>query len=272
MRKIELQKVDHEFKAGQASRDIEPNVTSDSLLTIDGEVVGVYLRSSPYKMKTFFDIADAELRSDRVPKTEMSRVARDEKGNWRRYGQYSAIVGSVPPKPHMRRSYPTISSVHSHPKAVDHIKSMLLGAAEAEKLINKYMPTQYQKQKELLEQVPEQWRFGKLFTSGISNCNIAAAYHQDNANIKGTVNVIVTKRKNAEGGNLHVPDYGLVFDQCSDSVLIYPAWANLHGVTPIKVTKNGGYRNSLILYPLKAFVDVPRETITTAQRAHAEQG
>lgn len=254
MKTIQLKRINNSYKAGQASRDIEPNVKEDCCLALDGEIIGIFLKNSPLKMKKLFDLADAELRSPRVPKTEMSRVARNEDGEWQKYGQYSAIVGSVPPKPHMRRAYPTISSVHSNDSAQDHIRAMLMGAQEAEKLIKKHMPKQHERQTELLKEVPEQWRFGNLFTSGISNCNIAAPYHQDNANIKNTVNVIVTKRKDATGGNLHVPDYGLVFDQCNDSVLIYPAWANLHGVTPIKPTKRNGYRNSLILYPLAAFV------------------
>jgi len=36
-------------------------------------------------------------------------------------------------------------------------------------------------------------------------------------------------------------------------MLVYPDWKNVHGVTPIEPTFEGGYRNSLIFYPLKAF-------------------
>jgi hypothetical protein len=36
-------------------------------------------------------------------------------------------------------------------------------------------------------------------------------------------------------------------------MLVYPAWRNVHGVTPIVQTATGGYRNSFIFYPLKAF-------------------
>jgi len=47
-----------------------------------------------------------------------------------------------------------------------------------------------------------------------------------------------------------MPPVGIA-DKCS--MLVYPAWRNLHGVTPITPTHDGGYRNSLIFYPLKAF-------------------
>lgn len=75
---------------------------------------------------------------------------------YRRIRQWSAIIGSVPPKPYVRRPYPMMSSVHQHKSA-------------------------------------------------------------------------------------------------DNSMLVYPAWRNVHGVTPIVPTREGGYRNSLVFYSLKAF-------------------
>lgn len=65
--------------------------------------------------------------------------------------------------------------------------------------------------------------------------------------------VIIAKKQNATGGNTTVPDYGATMDSCDNSMLVYPAWKNVHGVTPIIETFEGGYRNSLVFYPLKAF-------------------
>ena len=146
-----------------------------------------------------------------------------------------------------------MSSVHSSPKANNFIKAMLLAAKEAEKLIAEVMPKQYERQKEILTKTPEKWRFTDLFTSSISNYNIAAPYHRDTANLEGTVNVIITKRYASKGGDLVVPDYDACFDQCDNSILVYPAWRNVHGVTPIEPNAKNGYRNSLVFYPLKAF-------------------
>ena len=97
------------------------------------------------------------------------------------------------------------------------------------------------------------YRFGNLFTSSISNLNISAPFHQDRGNLKDTVNVIMTKRKGTKGGSLSVPDYDEVFEQSDNSILVYPAWRNVHGVTPIKQIHEDGYRNSLIFYPIKKF-------------------
>lgn len=93
-----------------------------------------------------------------------------------------------------------------------------------------------------------------MFTSSISNFNISAPFHRDAANIQGAVNVIICKKYNSKGGDLHIPDYGATIGQQDNSILVYPAWRNLHAVTPIIPTFEGGYRNSLVFYPLKAFV------------------
>ena len=131
---------------------------------------------------------------------------------------------------------------------------MLLSCLEAEKIIKKIMPEQYEFQKKCIEEnVPKEFRFGNLFTSSISNYNISAPFHRDAGNLVGCVNVIITKKYKAKGGDLHVPDYGATMDSSNNSLLVYPAWKNVHGVTPIETSSEDGYRNSLIFYPLKAF-------------------
>ena len=61
--------------------------------------------------------------------------------------QYSTIIGSVPPKPHMRRPYPTISSVHNVDSAKTFIKAMMLLCKESEEIIKKLTPNIYENQK-----------------------------------------------------------------------------------------------------------------------------
>ena len=131
---------------------------------------------------------------------------------------------------------------------------MLLLAKESEDLIKEILPMQHEQQRKIFEQVSDKWKFGNLWTSSISNYNISAPFHRDTANIVGACNVIITKRLNCQGGNLHVPDYNATMDSANNSILVYPAWKNIHGVTPIMPTHEGGYRNSLIFYPLKAFI------------------
>ena len=131
---------------------------------------------------------------------------------------------------------------------------MLLTCLESEKMIKDIIPEQYKFQKKCIdENVPDKFKFGNLFTSSISNYNIPADFHIDRANLKGCVNVIITKKHKATGGNLRVPDYDATMDSADNSLLVYPAWRNIHGVTPIMTRDNEGYRNSLVFYPLKSF-------------------
>jgi len=261
MKRIDLVKVDHNRKIGDVCEYIEPNVTEDCLFYADGEPIGFYITKMPEKMCKLADLANAEFNGKGVPKAEMSRGpqgSKKDKIERAKAGinlvtQMSCILGSVAPKPHMRRPYPTRSSVHSVKSANTFIKAMLLLAKESEKLIKEIIPNQYEQQVELFKDVPKEWMFGNLFTSSISNYNISAPFHRDTGNIKGAVNVIICKKHNSKGGDLHVPDYGATIGQQDNSILVYPAWRNVHAVTPIIPTYDGGYRNSLVFYPLKAF-------------------
>ena len=256
MQRIDLVQVEHSVKIGDNCEYKEPNVIEDSVFYLDGQAVGFYLTKMPDKMCKLADLADAELRSKNVPKSMMGRSAGQRDTLTNVVQQYSTILGSVPPRPHNKRPYPSICSVHSVKSAQTFIKAMLLLAKESEHLMKEILPEQYARQMELFKQVPDQWKFGNLFTSSISNYNISAPFHRDTGNIVGAVNVIICKKHNAKGGDLHVPDYNATIGQQDNSILVYPAWRNVHGVTPIIPTHEGGYRNSLIFYPLKAFVNL----------------
>lgn len=269
MNRVDLVKLNHDVKIGDCCNSYTPNITEDSIFYDEGIAIGFYIKEVKDKLKNFVNIANAELLSDRVPKSEMSRgpqgdrnakIQRAKEGK-NLVTQYSTIIGSIAPKPQMRRPYPSISSVHQVKTADIFIKAMLLACKESEKLIEKILPELYKNQKNLIkENVPENFRFCDLFTSSISNYNISADFHRDVGNIIGCSNVIITKKKNARGGNLRIPDYDVTIDSKDNSMLVYPAWKNIHGVTPIEPIDESGYRNSLIFYPLKGFKTKVKES------------
>jgi hypothetical protein len=257
MKRIDLIQVEHNRKIGDVCEYIEPNVTEDSLFYADGEVVGFYIRDiSKYskKLSDLIAIANKELLSEAVPKQNMKRSSglRDKAKD---VTQFSTILGSIAPKPHMGRDYASISSVHYHDTAKTFIKAMLLASEESMNLVKQLAPSVYESQVEHMKEVKDKWRFGKYFTSSISNYNISAGFHIDNANIKGCVNVIICKRQNSKGGCTTVPDYSATVDSCDNSMLVYPAWRNVHAVTPIIPLSDTGYRNTLVFYSLKAFLN-----------------
>lgn len=258
MKRIDLKLVSHDAKIGSPCGKIEPNIVDDSIFYVDGEPIGFYLTRMPEKMCKLANLANSELLSDRVPKSDMQRpkmLGFDENGKGivdRSTKQFSTIIGCVPAKPHMKRVYNKISNVHLEKSAQTFIKAMMLLGLEGEKLIKEILPKQYELQLELFKKVQEKWKLGNLFTSSISNFNISAPYHKDNGNIVGTVNIIICKKLNSIGGDLTIPDYGATIGQQDNSIIVYPAWRNVHGVTEIEKLFEDGYRNSLVFYPLKA--------------------
>lgn len=270
MNNVQLQQTEHTFKHGAHCESMAANVHDDCLLCDGADVVGLFVRDvrnySP-ELGQLLDYADAQFRSAAVPKSLMERKlplgqTADGHNRYRVIKQYSTILGSIPKKPHMKRNYHSRSSVHLHESAAPFVRAMLAISRLSYKLVEQLAPTVYAQHIAAIAPVSKQWRFGDYCTSSISNYNIAAAYHTDNANVRGTVNVILTKRAHSTGGNLHVPDYGAVFDQTDRSMLVYPAWRNMHGVTPIVATRDGGYRNSLVFYTLKGFLDADNNGTT----------
>ena len=252
MKRIDLIKVEHNVKIGDKCEYKEPNVTEDCMFYVDGELIGFYLTKMPEKMCKLADLANAEFRSKNVPKQGRAKGYGSIKLQEYTTGT-TCQIGSIAPQPRFGRDYVKRSSVHDVKTAQNYVKAMLLLAKESELLIKEILPKQYEQQIELFKDVPEKWRFGELFTSSIANNNISASFHRDSANIVGAVNVIICKKFNSKGGDLHVPDYNATIGQQDNSILVYPAWRNVHGVTPIVPTHDGGYRNSLVFYPLKAF-------------------
>lgn len=264
MKTIKLQQVEHNTKIGKKCPYYEPNIKEDCFLELDSEIIGFYINDvskHSKKLAALIAIANKEFRSDNVPKQEMSRGPQGNKkdklkrqiNGEKLVTQYSTILGSRAPKPHMRMPYASITPVHRDKKAKTFITAMLGACLEAEKIIKKLTPIIYKRQIKLFEDIKKEWTFGTMYTSSISNFNISAPFHRDTGNIIGTVNTILTKRNNSKGGCLNVPDYNVTFEQADNSMLVYPAWKNIHGVTPIIPTFKDGYRNSLIFYPLKAF-------------------
>jgi hypothetical protein len=263
MKRIDLIPLDNPVKIGDNCPYFEPNITDDCIFYADGEPIGFYLTQMPERAIKLAELANKEFNSKNVPKSVMTRSAavmdgyekHGKRGTENLVEQMSCILGGIAPRPHMRRPYPTMSSVHQVKSAQTFIKAMYALALESEKLIKEITPNIYDKQVELFQSVPKQWRFGNLFTSSISNYNISAPFHRDTGNIKGAVNVIICKKHNSKGGDLHIPDYKATIGQQDNSILVFPAWRNVHAVTPITPTFEGGYRNSLVFYPLAAFLE-----------------
>jgi hypothetical protein len=254
MKRVNLTRVRASYETGQECPDKAPNIKEDCIFYSNGKPVGFFLTKMPEKANALVSIANKEFLSNRVPKKKMNRTEKDSSGKRiTKMQQYSTLLGSIPAKPQFARPYPTMSIVHSRKSAEVYIKAMLALSIECENIIKETTPELYYPFLEIMNTVPPEWKFGNLFTSSISNYNISANYHIDRANIVGSLNVIITKRENSSGGCLYIPDYDATIDQIDGSMLVYPAWRNYHGVTPINSFVESGYRNSFVFYALNYF-------------------
>tara|TARA_R100001086_G_C11843209_1_gene259573 strand:- start:968 stop:1771 length:804 start_codon:yes stop_codon:yes gene_type:complete len=247
-----LKPVKYTEKFGHTVKKKYPNIRDNTLFVKDGLTVGFYLRELPPALKKVLTIANIELMSPRVPKSKMNRSSGqgiDKKGKIP-VSQWSTLLGAAKPRPHMKcNAYGRTCGTHQKEESKNFVKAMLLLAKEGGKLLKEIMPSQYEKQKELVKNnVPEKYQLTELFSSSISNSNIAVTYHQDRGNLSGCLNFIFAKKNHCDGGFLHVPEYDLCIECEDESLLVYPAFANMHGVTPITANMLDGYRNSLVFY------------------------
>ena len=109
-----LKPVTSPLKIGDSVGGFEPNVFDDCvLIDPDGTPVGLFIKTLPDDLQNLVNIADREIQTKRVPKSDMRRSSglHDEESEVK---QYSTILGSCPPKPHMRRPYATrsLSLIH----------------------------------------------------------------------------------------------------------------------------------------------------------------
>jgi hypothetical protein len=245
------------------TRELDCRITDDSFFYDGGEEIGFFIkdiREYSVKAGALLDIANSELMSKRVPKS--GRMGGGGKGGALDKGGTgipfkvgtSAIIGATPPKPYLGRPYRSTSSLHNAPSAKVFIKSMICLSRETSKVFEAVSKTLYSKHCDSMSGVAKKWTLGKDWTSSVSNISCTVPVHSDKKNIVGTLNAIYCKRFGCTGGNIVLPDYGATIEQSSYSLLVYPAWRDLHGVSPIK-KNSGGYRNTLVFYSLSDFVD-----------------
>ncbi len=252
---LELRR-DPEFSPniGEFPKSCDANVTEDTIFFEDGVPVGFYLTRLRSEVLPILNKMNSEFMSSRVPKTKMARGTLRQaiqRKQPRRVRQYSTIIGAIPAKPHFKRYTSRVSAVHRETKAREFCRQGMMLAKATEIEYSKYLPELFSAQKSgVTETVPNRLRLTDLFTSSISNANISAPFHQDNGNIRGSVNAIYTRKNRCEGGFLTIPEYRVVVETSNNSLLMYPAWRNVHGVTPIISTGYGGYRNSFVFYSL----------------------
>lgn len=108
----------------------------------------------------------------------------------------------------------------------------------------------------VLAKVDPSWRLdgSALWTSGIINQSSRLPYHRDRYNFPTWCAMPVLRRHMA-GGYLHLPEYDVTL-ACRDGwAVLFPGHRLVHGVTPLRLIRPGGYRYSLVYYALMGMKD-----------------
>jgi len=96
---------------------------------------------------------------------------------------------------------------------------------------------------------PKAWRIGTtLWTSGVINNNAALPYHTDGGNVPGSWSAMLGVKRDCEGGWLHLADYDVWLTIPHGSITVFDGQGAMHGVSPFRLTRPGGYRFTAVVY------------------------
>lgn len=166
----------------------------------------------------------------------------------------SAIFGSLP-RIAIRQNYCrlTRNSVEQ-PQLLDLSLDFAVGVS---KLYSKSIPKEYERHLKITrDNVHDEWIIpGTPFTTINFNLNNAIRYHRDKANQSGVMSNVIIIKKDVDGGLLVLPEYRIALSQNDGAIIIFDGQHIIHGVTPLTVNNDDGYRCSIVMYTLNGMKD-----------------
>lgn len=158
------------------------------------------------------------------------------------------------------------------PEAHDTIAGL---SAIVEREYRRWNPEAYAQHAETVQpKVLPEWRLHDgVFTSGIINRNNKLPYHYDRGNFEGCwSNMLVFKRACA-GGDLVCPGLDTVFRVRDHSLIMFDGQGILHGVSPFRITREGGYRFTVVYYSLQQMwrCETRADTVALAAKRRTER-
>jgi hypothetical protein len=127
---------------------------------------------------------------------------------------------------------------------------------EMGEMLAEFAPHIYAESYETMQQVDKDWKLTEesIWTSGVVNWTAQLPYHRDGFNFD-TWAAMPVVRSGVDGGHLHIPEYDITL-ACRDGYASFFCGLRLvHGVTPMTVVKENGYRCSIVYYALRGMKD-----------------
>jgi hypothetical protein len=139
--------------------------------------------------------------------------------------------------------------------------------------LREQLPEVFEHDMNELSQVLPEWRMTEdnLWTSGVINQASALPYHRDGSNFD-TWSAMPVLRRGMDGGNLHMPEYGITIN-CRDGwALWFNGYAYVHGVTPMSPRAKDGYRYSIVFYAKRGMKDCHTYAVEIGEARARRQG
>lgn len=203
---------------------------------------------------------ETELLRSSVTKIKYGETLRAKTG----FTNISRTFGMSPRKAYQKRESCRPTSM-SYEQPDEHAVLVLMAERFAD-VMQEILPEQYRRDVDALREVDNSWRMSDeaLWTSGVVNRSSSLPYHRDGFNFH-TWSAMPVVRRFMYGGHLHFPEFGETVE-CRDGWTVYfPGYKYVHGVTPMKQTRDDGYRYSVVYYALRGMKDCFTYAMETAE-------
>lgn len=185
----------------------------------------------------------------------------------------SRTFGYRPRRPHLGRE--GCGHTRLWAEAPDEHSVVLAWAEHLQTMLAEVFPEQHRADRATIagSGVLPEWRLGETtWTSGVINKSSALPYHRDAFNFRVWTAMPVLRR-HMRGGYLHIPEYDVTVESRDGWAVFFPGWELVHGVTPMRPIKPGGYRYSVVYYALRGMKSCFEHAVETeyALRARTER-
>jgi hypothetical protein len=247
-----------DFKERSAKpEDCSTLIDEDTIVTVDGRIVLVYIAKVDEDMREFVDA--------------LGRV--NYLKSYRSNGLLStARIFGYAPRNAVRNHPCRAATLSAEQPTESQVVQMF--AEVAAKYYRQHNPAMAAEHDRLtLENVRPEYRMGDtMFTSGIINHNNPLRYHFDSGNYKNVWSAMFAFKKDIEGGYLAIPELDMCLKCTSGSLTLFDGQSLIHGVTPIRKLSENAVRYTVVFYSLKQMwnCELPKDEVSRIRQMRAE--
>lgn len=183
-----------------------------------------------------------------LPRMQVRRTYRASTGTW----QNSGYFGSQPRQHGTTHDYCRAGEIDGDtPREA----GLLYRAGQAcEHVYRQMNPAGFAHHAVQAERIAPAWRAQGLrcFTGGVVNRDNPITWHLDKGNFAHTWSAMPVVRHGMKGGELAVPELGVVLPCADGTAVFFDGQSLVHGVTPLRRTRRGGHRFSVVFYATQA--------------------